>query len=260
MSKVSSPWPLLQKRFPPNEYALLAEVRDQAGFGASRSADGIAMNLWPSRGLEIEGIEVKSYRSDWLRELKDPAKAENIIKYCDRWWLVAADDTIVYPEEVPNAWGFLQVKGKRLMTIKPAPKLIPSAALDRSFIAALMKRATKGTVPASSIQEKIDEAVESAVKAQEAQRDYNLKYTQDELKKLQEMVLDFEQASGVKMDRWGDHKKIGEAVRLIIQGGLPDLEKRLQELKNRTAGIHDFICKSLDGVVKASEKEKESRS
>lgn len=47
---VPSPWPLLEKRFPSKEYALLQEVRDKAGFYASRSADGIAM---PSADLSF---------------------------------------------------------------------------------------------------------------------------------------------------------------------------------------------------------------
>lgn len=78
---VESPWPYLEKRFPAGQFALLQEVSDAAGFGRSRSADGIAMSLWPSRGLGIDGIEIKSYRSDWLRELKHPEKADQTIMY-----------------------------------------------------------------------------------------------------------------------------------------------------------------------------------
>jgi hypothetical protein len=77
---------ILRKRFPENEYALMAEVRDKAGFDASRSADYIAVNLWPSRGLSVNGIELKSFRSDWLSELRKPEKAEKIFQYCDYFW------------------------------------------------------------------------------------------------------------------------------------------------------------------------------
>ena len=72
-------WELLTKRFPPGQYALLKEVRDAAGFHARNSADGIAMNLWPSRGLELNGLEIKSGRGDWLKEYKNPQKAESIL-------------------------------------------------------------------------------------------------------------------------------------------------------------------------------------
>lgn len=36
---------LLRKKFPEREYALMEEVRDKAGFNASRSADFVLMNL-----------------------------------------------------------------------------------------------------------------------------------------------------------------------------------------------------------------------
>src|SRR5271154_3135095 len=103
--KIPSPFPYLQRKFPPAEYALLPEVSDQAG-GRNRSADAVAMNTWPSRGLEVHGVEIKSYRSDWIKELKNPAKAENIFKYCDRWWLCAATEGVVKENEVPETWGF----------------------------------------------------------------------------------------------------------------------------------------------------------
>src|SRR3990167_200745 len=92
-------WNILRKHFPENEYALMAEVRDRAGFHASRSADFIAVNLYPSRGLAVNGIELKSHRGDWLGELKNPKKAENIFQYCDHFWLLTADESVARIEE-----------------------------------------------------------------------------------------------------------------------------------------------------------------
>jgi len=51
--------------------------------------------LWPSRGLHLMGFEIKAGRGDWLRELKDPGKAEGIAAYCDQWWVVAPAEVIV---------------------------------------------------------------------------------------------------------------------------------------------------------------------
>ena len=45
--------------------------------------------VWPSRGLYLHGFEIKVHRNDWLRELKNPAKAEEIAGYCHFWWVVA---------------------------------------------------------------------------------------------------------------------------------------------------------------------------
>lgn len=130
----------LRKRYPMPEWVLMEEVRDAAGFQSNRSADAIAMNTWPSRGLEINGFEIKASRSDWLRELKDPAKAEAIAAYCDRWWIVAVSD-IVKPDELPVGWGLLELKPNgSLREIRLAPKREDVKLLNRTFVAAMMRR------------------------------------------------------------------------------------------------------------------------
>ena len=60
---------LLALRYAPPAYAFFEEVRAQTGYAAGGSADGLALSLWPSRGIELHGFEVKVSRSDWLREL-----------------------------------------------------------------------------------------------------------------------------------------------------------------------------------------------
>lgn len=154
---------LLQKRYPANEYALMKEVRDAAGFGASRSADYIAVNLWPSRGLSINGIEEKRFRSDWLSELKKPQKAENIFKYCDYFWLLTCDDSVAKLDEIPITWGWLSIKGEKIYVKKEAPQLQP-IQLTRNFLCAMLKRAVDKTdfVHIDSIKDKIAEAKASA--------------------------------------------------------------------------------------------------
>ena len=57
-------------------YAIAEHVQSSAGFDARRVCDFMALDLWPSKGLELHGHEVKVSRSDWLRELREPAKAE----------------------------------------------------------------------------------------------------------------------------------------------------------------------------------------
>ena len=68
----------LRVKLPAGEYALMHEVRDAAGSQANRSIDVLAMSLWPSRGLYLTGIELKTDRGDWRRELRNPAKAESV--------------------------------------------------------------------------------------------------------------------------------------------------------------------------------------
>lgn len=106
----------LRAKYAAPEYALIFEVRNGTGFArrTARYADAIAMNLYPSRGLEIIGFEIKASRADWLRELKNPDKAEEIGKFCDRWYVVIGDKDIVKPGELPACWGLIVPRGNGL--------------------------------------------------------------------------------------------------------------------------------------------------
>lgn len=124
-------------------YALAEHVRNKAGFFAERTADFIAVDLWPSSGNAVHGHEVKVSRGDWLTELKDPSKAEAFRCYCDRWWLVVSDPAIVRPGELPDGWGLMAAVGKdKLRAVTRAPRLIPSA-LPKTFMAALLRANAK---------------------------------------------------------------------------------------------------------------------
>lgn len=101
-------------------YAVAAGVRSHAGFDAKRTADFIAMDLWPSSGLLLHGHEVKVSRSDWLRELKDPSKADEFIPYVNHWWLVVPDAAIVRDGELPDGWGLLAMRGDALKAVRKA--------------------------------------------------------------------------------------------------------------------------------------------
>lgn len=115
---------LLRRKYaqPEGEWVFMAEVAARPAGGGF--ADGVAVNTWRSRGHAVHGFEVKVSRADWLRELKSPAKAEPVFRYCDYWFLVAEKD-IVKPGELPAAWGHLERRGASLHVVKAAPKLTP---------------------------------------------------------------------------------------------------------------------------------------
>jgi hypothetical protein len=78
-----------------------------------------------------------------LRELKQPYKADPIKQFCDRWYVVCADAKIVkYADELPHGWGLMFAEGGKLVEFIEAPKLTPQP-VDRAFLAALMRRATR---------------------------------------------------------------------------------------------------------------------
>ena len=133
----------LSKEWPHPNFGFIAEFRGGTGYGRESRADAIAMDLWPSEGLELIGFEVKTSRQDWLKELKQPDKCEPIKQFCDRWYLVTSEEYHVARfEEVPDDWGFMcmDYTGK-IQTKKEAPKLKPKP-LDRLFLASLMRIAS----------------------------------------------------------------------------------------------------------------------
>lgn len=235
-------WEMLQTRYRPAEYALMAEVRDAAGHGASRSADFLAVNLWPSRGLAIEGIELKSYRGDWLSELKNPKKAEAIFKYCDYFWLLTTDDTIAKLEEIPVTWGWMCVQGNRIIVKKEAPKLEPTPC-TRSFIVAMLKRAADKSnfVHIDSIQTRIDEAKLAAKTKAENNKDYRVT-------KADELIKDvkaFEEASGLQITQYGNYghtlKKVGQAVKFLMNGGTDNILNLFKQFRGATQSMNENL-------------------
>ena len=124
-------------------YAYAEQVPSKTSW-VTRRLDFMAMDMWPSTGLDLHGFEVKCSRSDWLVELRDPSKAEEFKQYMDRWWLVIADRAMVKPGELPEGWGLIALdKRGSLRTVTLAPRLAP-APMPKKMLAGLL-RATQKT-------------------------------------------------------------------------------------------------------------------
>lgn len=94
-----------------------------------RRADLLWVPLTIAGGREIVGHEVKVSRADVLAELADPMKADAWMRYCDEWWLVVSDPTLVEGLEIPELWGVMAPpSGRRtrsMTTLRKAPRLKP---------------------------------------------------------------------------------------------------------------------------------------
>lgn len=134
----------LARRFCAPEWACFRGVADATGAGHRRTVDALLMNMYPSRGLTIEGVEIKVSRGDWLRELKKPSKQETVFRYCDRFWLAVGDPAIVRDGELPATWGLLVPgRGGKMKIATRAPELSPEP-ITKPFMAAILRRASEG--------------------------------------------------------------------------------------------------------------------
>lgn len=231
-------------------WAFLTQVRNATGYshGRTRTADALAMSLWPSRGLELHGFEVKSRRSDWLSELKNPKKAEEIARFCHRWWLVAEND-VVELSELPPSWGLMVPKGRGLHVVEAA-ELQEAQTPTYSFLAAILRKVEEGTVPFSSIQAKLEKRFVEGCEQESGLH----KYEKENFQKLKEAVAAFEKASGVKIDRYGyEAESMGAAVEVVRRLGKDAIAKQIRVSRTSIARL----LESIDSVVKEFENGKE---
>jgi hypothetical protein len=123
-------------------WALVEQVGNGTGWNAGRWLDVIAFGLWPSRGLEVHGIEIKVSRADWRREVRQPAKADAIATHCDRFWIAAPAGLIdpLHLGTIAPAWGLLEVDRAGRIQTKRAAERSEALPPDREFGAAVMRR------------------------------------------------------------------------------------------------------------------------
>ena len=205
---------LCSKRFPAPEWAYIQEVGNATGTSVRRHADSIAMNLWPSRGLAIHGMELKTSRSDWLRELKNPEKAEAIYSYCDYWWLVSPDD-VAKLEEIPEGWGWLAPKGNKLVVKKDAP-VIPKDSKDipRSFLAALLRKHSESN--AAEVRVAVDKELGELQKKTEAEIERRVTQRLKRFTKIQEDLDAIESLTGIDIvDGYWGRKEIAAELKMV---------------------------------------------
>lgn len=216
---------LLSKRYCAPEYAFFPHVKNQTGYEISneRIADGLAMSLYPSRGLYLHGFEVKCSIGDLQTELKNPDKAEEIAKYCHFWWIVTPKD-MIDPKELPENWGLLEADS--IIRIKKKANILDPKIIDIHLVASILRRASQYFVPKDQI--------DNLVKEREERR-----YTEDKmaLDNLRTKLGAFEYESGIKIDAY--HRgNIAAAVKTVLdyQGQMG--EDNLNELVNYAENVY----------------------
>lgn len=102
----------------------------QAPGSTLRRADLIWLGCTAATGSRLVGHEVKVSRTDVLAELADLTKSDPWQRYCDQWWLVVPQLSLIEGLELPESWGvLLPPSGRRTrsMTVhRPAPQLQPA--------------------------------------------------------------------------------------------------------------------------------------
>jgi hypothetical protein len=234
-------------RHPSPEWATFFEVSSATGFSANRRADAIALGVWPSRGQMIHGFEVKRSRADWLKERDSPEKSDAIMTYCDFWWLVLASAKMAPASEVPPTWGILAANGDTLRVVRDAPKLEPQP-LTRGFVAAMLRKITETTVPKSVLEER----VAAAVAANAGCESYELRSAKQRVQELEKIIEDFQEASGISLNRYVGGRELGERVARLQTFSNVDGRDRLLQAKRHLEDLVGFIVRDLEVMAAVS--------
>ena len=238
-------------KYPGPAWTVLNHLRDGTGFAsAGQSADAVAFGTWPSRGFQIIGFECKSRRSDWLREIKNPAKAEAFASYCDQWFLVTGSDGVAKLEEIPKNWGWYVGTGKGLKLMKPAEILKPEP-IDRVFLMSIARNIGRNFVPRARLEEMAKDRAENIAKRMHDDNKYALERAQEDLKKMRE----FEKASGIELKyTWQfNAADVGRVVKALLDNDLKHDLERIKSIIRKT----DEVLKSLEAIEVFKEKLKE---
>lgn len=242
-------------KFPSSEWAVFFEVANGTGTQITRYADAIMMSLWPSRGQEIHGVEIKVSKSDWKREAKDPNKAEEIAQFCDKWWIHVAPGVIEDLSEVPPAWGVRVFDGKRWKTLREAKKTA-SKSISRGFLASILRASQKnieflGNKQVESLKNAINAKLTNEMETIQKRIQDGISAKTREYNDLVSSVKNFEEISGITINSgWKYDPNLGIVLNALIKsnlfseyGGLigfctklDNLSQQIKELNNIAKG------------------------
>jgi len=207
-----------------------------------RKIDLLVVSLWQSRGFELDAVEVKVCMSDWKRELENAAKADWWWKHTHRFWVavpaVMADKV---KAELPSTWGLIACGDQSSLVIVKAPKRTPEPLPWSTCIGVMRASADAGhTALQRAEQRGHDQGVE--VGKREAERQSGKAFVKAQLDNLRQVVQDFEEAAGLKIDEYSSGA-IGRAVALVQRWSedpalAADRLKRLSEqISRQGAGL-----------------------
>ena len=258
---------LANRYYDAREWVFLTQVHSSTG-GASRIADAMAFNMYRSTGYEVLGFEIKVSRSDWLSEMKQMSKSNEIMEYCDKWFLVVSDASIVKDGELPKHWGLLVLKDDKLvLKVRPTPQ--KPKEMPMHFIASILRRGADEVSKIRSRHVHRDEIQDEIRKAEERGyergRGYNGKQTEENLKKLRENIIAFEESTGMKIEEWRGKEymeSLGRYVKVAMSLNNNGLRYEINHIESiiRSLGQSVIEMKQIEKIIENQHEKSDSQT
>lgn len=244
----------LEKRYSTAEWVFLREVAPATGFvGNTRYCDAIAINIWPSRGLERHGFELKESRSDWLSELKKPEKAERFFSLCHRWSLVVSDRSIVKDTELPSGWGLMVSHGEdSLKTVVEPSRNTPQPISDKFAIALLRRQRDQCEERVKRIKSidadvRLSDAYKKGIEAEAKRSQSAVDRANKDLRELQKRVSEFESATGIRVSNWDIEGKKREIAVLQCDNGRERILSDIDRIEKKLLSFMETAGDAIEG-------------
>lgn len=232
----------LRSHFAAPKFAVITGVRNAPGWDANRTCDMLAIGVWNSAGHDLHGVEIKANRGDWLREIQDPTKAEAFARYCD-WWWVAAPPGVVKVEEVPVAWGVMEVVGGGIRIRRPGTKRVPVEPIERDFLACITRRVVEQTpaegVLSAAVKKARAEGRDEGKRQAEKRDEVGERYVEREGAKALRIVQEFQEKCGVYLGEWNPSARVEQFKRFLAA------DEPLERARKKLESIRDAVTSAL---------------
>ena len=229
----------LENYYPLPEWTLAFEVGNGTGSNLKRHADGVALNMYPSRGYEIRGFEIKVSRSDLQHEIAQAAKAEEVCQYCDTWFLVVPKG-LTKGVQIPLPWGIIEYNEGKLRIAKQAEKLEGKENLPIQFVAGLLRARER------TFHKLFAEKVESEIKLRKENwkkgNAWELERINAENESVSKKLAEVKEKTGIDLLGWSPTSEI--IAKLNALNEMYDLKQTLNTLKY----MHDSAERVLGDI------------
>ena len=208
----------------------------------------MTVDLGRSRELAWYWIEITGALADFRKEVKDPSKAEEVARFCN-YFYIAAPKGLITVDELPMAWGLLEVTAEGHMRLKVEAQKTPAEDITRPFLAALLRAASRPIKPevfeAGLAAERIEleNSFEERVEARAKSITRGITRDVELYAKHWKLLME-----ALKTDPGAFYEMVDiiKSVRLVLNSGVTRTWQGVEEIGRRLVKSNEQVVKALE--------------
>lgn len=216
----------LQQYYADPEWTLMFEVGNGTGGTLRRHADGVAMNMYPSRGYEIRGFEIKVSRSDLKHEIEQAEKAEAVCQYCDTWFLVVPKG-LTKDIQIPLPWGIIEYCDEGKLRIKKQAEKLQRETLPVQFVAGMLRAQQRTS--RQDVAKRVESELQSRKEIWQKHKTWEMDRLRDDNERMVKKLTEVKEQTGINLLDWVPTSEI--VAKLQAVSAVYDLEGTFRQLQ-----------------------------